>query len=928
MRHRYDLSKIAAVTITLTALIILSATPASAEDSYEIYTYGSGDFVAQVLTGVALLFSGNYIQSLVKVILLIGLLTVLLSPVSAWLSRGTPIVPTGSEGFLAIIRQTLIAVIAVYIFIIPKTNVAIIDRLDPSQSQVVGNVPFVQGIIAHGASVIGDVLGREMESAFSLPDELKFRESGMGLGIKHINSIYDIMPPSPSTFSISGASSAVLISASLKDYFNQCVFKNFSVLDGYNGPKSKALYGLMTTVDALSFLEGCDLFTDPNISVIAPNESGTATCAEVIPLIKTAWQSSKNAWYSQIEKNTKSGTVETVMSHYFPDGGDPFVMLQNIAVGNIMKSAARNYQAATTGDYTELGEELALTRTVGGWQTAAKMFEKIVHVMRNVFEGLIYGLSVLLPVAIAVAGLSPLGTYLKIVLWLQLWVPFYVLLNLYGDMELARSLDKLVQISGGNFISIAEWKEVGEKTQVALGYLGSFAFTVPTFAWGLIKGGEYAMSSAMHAVSSGGGADRQASLYGGGAAVGEVSLDNQSIGNMRWRSGTRVGQQVSFEMGAGQNTGNIESLGAGMTNFARETTKFNNQETIGTMSGRKELAWNYAGGSVTEAARLNAIQSGAAPLANVTGLEKAGMTPIQGANANAKESVARTVANESRTQGDHNMVAKVGIDQNVGNAKGVSGYARSVGTDAENLTKKLTTFSKRAENARVDAINNVAKARGVSSDKLLHQMNSAVTLADGSGVHSVGVSGGKVVSDQVTSGHGTTHYDNSQRTVTGKDFDFGQTQMTAAIMNGDVKGYLDSVGGGKNMWHDKNTGMAAAMHTADAIGQYVDYRQGENSSVSISHGAITEGKAQTPLNKVLPVSASASIYGEINHKSSGTSSRSRNEIRAGLMAEYENLYNDKSLTDSQRTGRFMLKAQSYIVSANSMAEKSEISRTW
>ena len=197
--NRKDARKpITIAALTAAAFLLLGAT-ANAASAYEIYTYGSGDFVAQVLVGVALMFSGNVIQALVKVILLVGLLTVIISPVSSWLSRGTPVGPTGGEGFIAILRQTLLAVIAVYIFILPKADVAIIDRLDPGQNQVVSEVPLVQAIVAHSASLIGDTVGKEMETAFSLPDSMKFQNGGIGLGIKYIDTIFSIQPPSSNT---------------------------------------------------------------------------------------------------------------------------------------------------------------------------------------------------------------------------------------------------------------------------------------------------------------------------------------------------------------------------------------------------------------------------------------------------------------------------------------------------------------------------------------------------------------------------------------------------------------------------------------------------------------------------------------------------------------------------------------------------------
>lgn len=164
--------------------------------------------------------------------------------------------------------------------------------------------------------------------------------------------------------------------------------------------------------------------------------------------------------------------------------------------------------------------------------TTAKIFTVIVNTMRNVFEGLIYGLSVLLPVAIALGGLSAIGAYFKILIWLQLWVPFYVILNLYGDYEMAKSMEAIVgSLSGDGAPTMAQWITVGEKAQLNLAYLGSLSFAVPTFAWGLLKGGEYAMSAAVSAMSSGSGAASTAASVGGQAGVGNFSVGNKGIGN-------------------------------------------------------------------------------------------------------------------------------------------------------------------------------------------------------------------------------------------------------------------------------------------------------------------------------------------------------------------------------------------------------------
>jgi hypothetical protein len=208
--------------------------------------------------------------------------------------------------------------------------------------------------------------------------------------------------------------------------------------------------------------------------------------------------------------------------------------------------------------------------------------------MRNVFEGLVYGLSVLLPVAVAVAGLAPIGTYVKVALWLQLWVPFYVLLNLFADMEMARALSAITQTSAGQ-ITVKTWMDVGEKAQLSLGYVGSLAFTVPMFAWGLLKGGEYAVSSAIGAMVSGGGlAQAGASVGGQVAGMGNVSIGNRNIDSTSARRFTTASSVLAFEMGSGNITADRAAAsrytGGSITEMGHTTQSYNRAAMMGTVA--------------------------------------------------------------------------------------------------------------------------------------------------------------------------------------------------------------------------------------------------------------------------------------------------------------------------------------------------------
>lgn len=632
--YNYQIIRAASIVATLSCVLLFGASPAQA--AYEIYTYGSGDFVARIFAGVALLFSGNRIQALVKVVLIVGLLVALLNPIMSWLSKGTQPMGTGGDGFIAMLRQVLLAAVVVYLFITPKAEVAIIDRIDPAQSQVVGDVPIVQAVVGYGASVIGDTIGEQMETAFSLPGSLRFREGGLGLGIKYIDTIFNIQPPSSNTYTTS-ANEGTLINQSLKEYFNQCVFPQFAVLDGGGGTKTAAIHALANDTNIINALNTySSLFADPTIPITVPSSSGTASCAEAIPLITTAWTNIKMDWYREIETKVSGNTTynpsligtgqmtQDVLSHYFPLAGDSFAILQNIAVGNLMRDAAMNY-GAIYGNKDAVADTFTQRTSIEGWRTAARMFSSIVHVMRNIFEGLVYGLSVLLPVAVAVAGLASLVIYVKVLLWLQLWVPFYVLLNLFADMEMSRALGEIANLSNGNGPNVKTWQDIGEKAQLSLAYLGSLSFVVPTLAWGLIKGGEYAVSTAVHAMSSGSGSASIAATTGGQVAgMGNVNVGHRNIGNDTIMTQTPISSGMHYGMNAGTATAGL---------------------ALGNLTGKTVGQMGYESGSVSLGNSLGSYtgQNGQMGIFNTSRISG----EISKGSAEAKESVAMAAGYKS-----------------------------------------------------------------------------------------------------------------------------------------------------------------------------------------------------------------------------------------------------------------------------------------
>jgi hypothetical protein len=76
-------------------------------------------------------------------------------------------------------RQALLGAVAVWVIIIPRANISIVDRMDPAQTQVVGDVPLALGLVAHFSSMLGDTMGKTLDLVLTPVDSVKFASSGM-----------------------------------------------------------------------------------------------------------------------------------------------------------------------------------------------------------------------------------------------------------------------------------------------------------------------------------------------------------------------------------------------------------------------------------------------------------------------------------------------------------------------------------------------------------------------------------------------------------------------------------------------------------------------------------------------------------------------------------------------------------------------------
>jgi len=629
----------------LTLVFILITVLVAAGDAlaaYEVYTYGTGDFVARAFTGLAMLTgSSGIVGGLLKLALIVGLLTFLFSVALPLIGgRASVFTPTGGEGIFVIIRQALLASIAVYLLMIPKTDVIINDKIEPSYNQVVQNVPLINALFAWAASQIGFKVGEAVDSVTADVDAIRFTKTGYLAGPKYIVELLEIQPPSSLT------AGNVSVAAVLQAYYERCVFPPLAFVPGNGSPEA----GGLTELFRSGYLPSAfGYYPFNNQGIILPisfkecrdNTTQCTDCNTAQTEIVTEWNTVMNDWFSNFNKRVgvSDSVAGQLISRYFPDVSRGDLLVQ-IATLNAVRGA---FLAYSSFQGSTLPQDIGEKKVGSGWVQMSRLFDKVIITMRQIAEGVIYLLSAFLPVFFVVGGIATLSMFFKITMWLQLWVPLLVIVNNFADLALQKVVNNVLYAAAGasngpclsdGTLCFENFEAFKTQVNLVLGYIGAFSWSVPPLAWGLLKGGEYALSSAMSAMSGGQGGAQTAQQFGNELGAGNLSVGNQSLGNKSLLSSGFVGSMTQgqrqngplLDQGLGalmgwSGLGSGPSMGAGALEFSRGVGNYQD-----AMNRLKAIKWDT---STPE----NTVK-GFAELARMHAAGSSGMYQMSGAEAN------------------------------------------------------------------------------------------------------------------------------------------------------------------------------------------------------------------------------------------------------------------------------------------------------
>ncbi|MEG8223760.1 conjugal transfer protein TraG N-terminal domain-containing protein [Sphingomonas sp. HH69] len=485
----------------------------------EVFTIGGGEYIVNTFNAVAAWTGGGGYKSLIKVVLVIGLIYALLSVAF-------------TMNFRAWMNWFLGSTLIYTCLMVPTVDVKVTDRVNPSLAPAtVANVPLGLGVIASFTSQVGDWLTRTAETVFVMPSQLNYSTNGMIYGARLFDQTRN--------FQIRDAEFAT----NLQAHFKQCVFGDI------------LLYRKSLTVLAQSK----DLWTDigPGSEARAQpwlDRSGGTVTSSIITC-RNAYNALSGQWASMIDAATPFWAKETYpklstaqaaakLRQDVPIANTAFTtatsdytgtMRQTTAINAFMQ--ARDGMAGSTASASI--DTFATTRADiqarNTYNSIAQQAMSWVPILNIVLTVVFYAMfPVIFPLFLMPqTGVSALKGYLTGFFYLAAWGPLYVILHM---ICMTRATTAATGVAEGG-MSLGTYAGIGAVNAETATIAGFMLMSVPFIAGGLAKG---AMGISGQATSMLAPAQNAAE-----AAAVEQTTGNYSYGNTSFANSTSNMRQTS-----------------------------------------------------------------------------------------------------------------------------------------------------------------------------------------------------------------------------------------------------------------------------------------------------------------------------------------------------------------------------------------------
>lgn len=518
--------------------------------NWEIISYGNADYLRFVFNGVAAIFGNSDYKVAIATSAMLGFIVVMIR--------------AAFDKALFNNFKHIIAMVIIYMSImVPKTNVIITDKILPTNSSVVNNVPLGLAATAGFFSMVGDYLTRSFETVFSLPSQVSYSKNGLLFGHRMLEA--------SRTFKIHDSR----IQSNLNEFFSSCVVidgignNRFTWDEVINSNNLLNFLGSRVAKNVASFKytypsgaeaifqcrDGFNLQLKPEILALNNNTLLNSSTVLIRQTGGAASAASKMTTDLPPALQFVTGISTTTKD----------LAVQNSLINGIEVATINLSQQLEAREFSQYNISRATLERMTTYQAIGNIAADKLPLLKGLFEAFLYSI---FPIIMMMAMVIPksLFLYAKGLVWINLWPCIYAIINFALIYYSKGTMTDIALLKGSGFSAVANTQlaEISSDMVATAGYL---SMALPTIAWMLISS-----SGAMAASFAG------RVMEGYDKSVGKGSEEMVS------GKGSSLGQDFRYTSEGGVQTTSISNSGTELTNTANGQTFFKAQQSTSSVS--------------------------------------------------------------------------------------------------------------------------------------------------------------------------------------------------------------------------------------------------------------------------------------------------------------------------------------------------------
>lgn len=461
---------------------------------YEIFSIGDSQFLAAILNAIAMISLTDDYKGAAAVGASLGVTMVMLRGLTQFNASG-------------IRYQDVFASMLIYTALFAQGVTVKVEDAYSGNVVVVNNVPFGPAVAGSILSNMGYRLTRLFEQGFSVPS---MTEHGFADPLNTLIAVRKNLLSRITLGKANSPSAKVDLEASLVNYVKECTLTgvdlNQTTLDAIMRTAS-----VMTAIRFNSKIYTTEVYLGAGPTVLTCTDAYAALDDYItkygITGLEDLLQQTLNLARSE-DVSTRISDALTALSNSTISAND--YMLASLIVPMFEKGIVGRYEDGLKWNKAAMVHQSIQQRNMQ-WAAEQTLFTRIVRPMMTWIEGLSYAITPLMVFAVMLgsAGISMVGQYFKMLLWIQLWMPIMAVINLYITMSALGKMDAL-DAQGFNIPSIEGIYQMDMVLQdwVAIG--GMLASSTPAIALMLVYGGSVTATHFMGRMQSGDYIDERA----------------------------------------------------------------------------------------------------------------------------------------------------------------------------------------------------------------------------------------------------------------------------------------------------------------------------------------------------------------------------------------------------------------------------------